>query len=85
MASERWAYVTDDGKIVLHTENDGAAFMTRGPEEKDEEITLGELFYCHSRSHGKEMWVEVMEDLKKKGFPVPAIEKPVWMIKECAK
>jgi hypothetical protein len=32
MAIERWVIVRPDGALILHEENDGAAFLRHGPQ-----------------------------------------------------
>jgi len=39
-ARDKWISVTDEGKILLKSENDGWAFMRKGPQATEEEITL---------------------------------------------
>jgi hypothetical protein len=41
-AIECWAFI-DDGKIILHQENDGAGFLRHGAEATQRVISLGEL------------------------------------------
>ena len=43
MAIERWVRIEADGRLILHEENDGIAFLRRGPEAHEREITLQEL------------------------------------------
>jgi len=43
MAMERWTYISDDGQIVLHEENDGWTFLRRGAEAVETIVTLDEL------------------------------------------
>jgi hypothetical protein len=32
MATERWVRLDDEGRLLLHTENDGIVFLRRGAE-----------------------------------------------------
>jgi hypothetical protein len=41
--SERWVYVNDEGKLVLHTENDGHSFLRHGSQAHESPITLDEV------------------------------------------
>ena len=41
-ATESWAY-TEDGKLYLHTENDGIVYLRKGAQAVDREISIGEL------------------------------------------
>ena len=43
MSEERWVFVDEKGRLMLHTENDGETFLNRGPETVETEITLDEL------------------------------------------
>jgi hypothetical protein len=43
MSEERWGFVDEKGRLMLHTENDGETFLNRGPEAVETEITLDEL------------------------------------------
>ena len=41
-----------DGKLILHTENDGPRYMRRGAEPREREVTIEEL-RGHSRLYGE--------------------------------
>jgi hypothetical protein len=45
---ERWVFVDNEGRLILHTENDGHAYLRYGPQATDEHITLEELRARHS-------------------------------------
>lgn len=74
---ERWVIVNEDGSLILHSENDGWAYMKKGPEATDEPVTLEELKnYGMSSSgpYGVKHWTlydEAVKQLKEKGFPIP--------------
>jgi hypothetical protein len=57
MAEERWLKVYPDGRIVLHIENDGAAFLRRGAEAVERTITREEL----------RRYSTLLEELKRSG------------------
>jgi len=40
MNQERWVFIDKAGRLVLHVENDGAAFLRRGAEITEEVVTL---------------------------------------------
>jgi hypothetical protein len=40
MSVERWVWMTEDGQLILRTENDGWTFLRRGPEPVDREVYL---------------------------------------------
>jgi hypothetical protein len=46
---EQWVYVKN-GQLMLHTENDGYAFMKHGAEAEDQPVTL-ETLKGNSRLH----------------------------------
>ena len=39
MSSERWIRVEEDGTVILHSENDGWAYLRHGPEAVEEPLT----------------------------------------------
>jgi hypothetical protein len=45
-----------DGKLYLHVENDGWAFLRHGPEASEQEVTLDELAARHPWS-GVARWL----------------------------
>lgn len=49
--TERWVRVEDDGTIIMHEENDGAAFLRRGSEAVEWPVTLKELKRSYSQHH----------------------------------
>lgn len=44
VASERWVYL-NNGKLFLHYENDGWAFLRKGSQAEDDPVTLKYLKY----------------------------------------
>ena len=40
---EQWIVVHDDGRIILHTENDGCAFLRHGAKPTEEALTLEQV------------------------------------------
>jgi hypothetical protein len=47
MSEERWVFVDEKGRLMLHTENDGQTFLNRGAEAVNTEITLDKLRASH--------------------------------------
>ena len=63
MSVERWVFVDKAGRLILHVENDGAAFLRRGAEVVGQEVTLKDLEQRYPRQHRQA--VELLEeDLK---------------------
>lgn len=40
---DKWLFVTEDGRLIRHTENDGATYLRRGAEATEAEITPAQL------------------------------------------
>jgi hypothetical protein len=55
-----WIVVHSDGRIVLHAENDGYAFLRHGAEPIDDEITLEQVADLERR-HSKPGLVREVE------------------------
>ena len=53
MASDDWYFVKEDGRIMYHWENDGAAFLRKGPEATDREVSFKEAAGQESSSPNK--------------------------------
>jgi hypothetical protein len=51
--SESWIIVEDDGRIILHRENEGHRFLRRGAEATDEEVTLEKVVELDDRHFRK--------------------------------
>lgn len=73
---EKWVVVTDDGALLLHSENQGIAFLDHGAEALEEPVTLDELKkYRKTLDLGDKItsWTlydEALTELGKKGFCV---------------
>ena len=40
MTEERWVFIDKTGRLILHIENDGVAFLRRGAEVTEQVVTL---------------------------------------------
>jgi hypothetical protein len=73
VSQERWVFIDKFGRLILHTENDGAAFMYRGAEVVEEEVTLKDLEQRYPRQHRQA--VELLEDRSRHGKTRKAIHR----------
>lgn len=58
MSREYWVTVSEDGKIFLHSENDGYAYLRKGADKDVVEVTLEQL---KSRSY---LYDQALKQLK---------------------
>ena len=73
MNQERWVFIDKAGRLVLHIENDGAAFLRRGAEVSEEVVTLEFL----RQRYPKQYWeaVRLREERSKHGKTRTAIHR----------
>jgi hypothetical protein len=60
--SESWLVVYEDGRIQLHSENEGYRFMRRGPEATERWLDLAEVEQL-AFQHGKPLVEQVLAAL----------------------
>ena len=51
MNQERWVFIDKAVRLILHIENDGAAFLRRGAEVVEQEVTLEYLQQRYPSQH----------------------------------
>jgi len=63
-ASDHWLVINTDGSLAIHTENDGATYLRRGPEAVETPTTLEKL-----KASSSPYYAEAVLGLEKLGFP----------------
>jgi hypothetical protein len=66
---EAWLKVYPDGRIVLHTENDGPAYMRHPRRRGERPIDLVELLRLDARFPGKRLLEQVADVLTDRRQP----------------